>query len=641
VPVRLEIPVITALVSLIGCSHQKLDGFQQAKPILSILRKNFVASGNWYIACSSELSEKTMSSISGSSTTVSSYLKDLQQDLEAELKNARQKSAEEQDRSDQRLSELKQKYESENQRSVEDLRRNHEESSVRERNQHREEVKRLQQDGYDRRGKSLAESEREFTRMSESVKQAQAEARARATKAEAIAEKRAEQSGRAAQERSVEDTRTYRDAQASQQAELRESVKRSLDLEKYYKQDRADGRRQAYAEIEGEFRKDREILERQLRTEIEGLREKSSRKLDNDSLRQSEITHERDVRHANQIRSREAEHHSAQQDISRRFDTFADQVEHRESGTVKSLERELELQRKDLAAAFERTHQEQARNYQERLSTQQDRSQEEIQDLTEQLLESKGMPDPRKVSPAAYERIRESAIRQSEESIAQREARYKANLDTTRTRAEEVFSDQARTHARDISRINREKTASELHAQAKINLVASESEERVASTRIDKERELVRALSSNDKIRSREMEVLRRKYEEILEGVKNDAADKVLLAREQADFENRMTRRAFSAQQNELIRDYEKRLDDTRAESVEQVKKAQEEAQKTIRELEGKQRDEMERNATISQRRIAQLEQQYQNRERIIARNYQEEIEKLKRSNAQLQSKKS
>ncbi len=582
-----------------------------------------------------------MSSISGSSTAASSYLKDLQQDLEAELKNARQKSAEEQDRNDQRLSELKQKFESENRRAVEDLRRNHEESSVRERNQHRDEVKRLQQDGYDRKGRSLADAEREFTRMAESVRQANAEARDRSTMAESIAEKRIDQAGRAAQARGEADTRTYRDAQASQQAELRESVKRALDLEKHYKQDRADGRRQAYAEIEGEFLKDRDILEKQLRSEIDGLREKSSRKLDTDSLRQDELVHEKDTRHAKQIRSREAEHHSDQQDLSRRFDTFADQVEHRESGTVKSLERELELQRKDLIAGFERTHQDQARNYQERLSTQQQRAQEEIEDLSEQLWESKGMPDPRKVSPAAYERIRESAIKQSEESIAQREARYKANLDTTRTRAQEVYSDQARAHGREVSRINREKTASELHAQAKINLVASESEERVASTRVEKERELVRALSSNDKIRSREMEILRRKYEEILEGVKNDAADKILAAREQADFENRMTRRAFSAQQNELIRDYEKRLDDTRAESVEQVKKAQDESQKTIRELEGRQRDELERNSTISQRRIAQLEQQYQNRERIIARNYQEEIEKLKRSNAQLQSKKS
>jgi len=582
-----------------------------------------------------------MSSISGSSTAVSSYIKDLQQDLETELKSSRQKSAEEQDRNDQRLSELKQKLEAENRRAVEDLRRHHEESSVRERSQHRDEVKRLQQEGYDRAGRSRAEPEREFTRMSESVRQAHAEARDRAAMAESSAEKRAVEASRAAQERSEADTRTYRDAQASQQTALRETVRKALDLEKYYKQERADGRRQAYAEIEGQFLKDRDILEKQFSTEINGHHERASRKIDTDSQRLSEIAHEKDTRHAAQVRSREAEHHSAQQDLSRRFDTFVDQVEHRESGTIKSMERELELQRKDLIAAFERTHQEQARNYQERLSTHQERAQEEIQDLGEQLWESKGTADPNKISPAAYERIRESAIKQSEESISQREARYQANLENTRSRADEVYNDQARSHSRDLSRLNREKASSELHAQAKINLVTSESQERVANTRVEKERELARALSSNDKIRTREAEAMRRKYEEILDGLKNDAADKILLVREQADFENRMTRRAFSAQQNELIRDYEKRLDDTRAESVEQVKKAQEDAQKTIRELEGKQRDEMEKNATTTQRRIDQLEQQYQNRERTIARNYQEEIEKLKRSHAQLQSKKS
>jgi hypothetical protein len=582
-----------------------------------------------------------MSSISGYSSSASSYLKDLQQDLESELKNARQKSGEEQGRAEERISELKQKYENENRRAAEDMRRNHDESSTRERENHRTEVKRLQQEGYDRKGRSLADSEREFTRLSESVRQAQTDARDRASKAESFAEKQAERAARAAQERGDADTLAYRDSQAAQQAELRESVKKALDLQKYYQQEKADGRRQAYAEVEGEFRQDREILEKQFRSEIEGLREKSANKLDTDSLRQSSMAQEKDIEHADQIRRREAEHHSAQQDLSQRFDTYAEELDHRESGTVKVLERELESQRRELIAGFEKTHHEQARNYEDRLGTNRERSQDEIQELSDQLLEAKDMPDPRKISPAAYERIRESTIRQSEESIAQREARFKANLETTRTRAEENYSDQARDHAREVSRLNREKTTAELLAQSKVNLVTSESEERVASTRVDKERELARALTSNDKTRSRELEVLRRKYEEILDGVKNDAADKILLAREQADFENRMTRRAFSAQQNELIRDFEKRLDDTRAESEELVKKSQEEAQKSIRELEEKHRNELDRTTTISTRRLAQLEQQYQNRERTIARNYQEEIEKLKRSNAQLQSKKS
>jgi hypothetical protein len=582
-----------------------------------------------------------MSSISGYTSSATSYIKDLQQDLETELKNARQKSDEDQDRTEERISELKQKYENDNRRAVEDLRRHHDESTTRERENHRSEVKRLQQEGYDRKGRILGDSERELTRMSESVRQAQAEARDRATKAESIAERQAERAARDAQERSDADTLAYRDSQAAQHAELRGSVKKALDLQKYYQQEKADGRRQGYAEVEGEFRRDQEILAKQFHSEIKGLREKSANRVDTDSLRQSALAHEKDTAHAEQIHQREAEHHSALQDLSRRFETHADEVDRKESGAVKVLERELESQRQELLAGFEKTHREQARHYEERLETGREQSQEEIQELTDQLLEAKGMPDPRKVSPVAYERIRESAIRQSEASLARREARFKENLDATRTRAEENYSDQARAHAREVSRLNREKSTAELMAQAKVNLVASESEERVASTRVDKERELARALSSNDKTRTRELEVLRRKYEEILEGVKNDAADKILLAREQADFENRMTRRAFSAQQNELIRDFEKRLDDTRAESEELVKKTQEEAQKSMRKLEEKQRNELDQTTTISTRRLAQLEQQYQNRERTIARNYQEEIEKLKRSNAQLQSKKS
>ena len=102
-----------------------------------------------------------------------------------------------------------------------------------------------------------------------------------------------------------------------------------------------------------------------------------------------------------------------------------------------------------------------------------------------------------------------------------------------------------------------------------------------------------------------------------------------------------MTRKAFYDRQNELIRDYEKRLDDARAESEELLQRGREDTGRSLRELERRHREEMEEAEGLSSKRVAQLEEQYRNRERVMARNYQEEIEKLKRAHAQLQSQKS
>jgi hypothetical protein len=156
-----------------------------------------------------------------------------------------------------------------------------------------------------------------------------------------------------------------------------------------------------------------------------------------------------------------------------------------------------------------------------------------------------------------------------------------------------------------------------------------------------KDNQLENSMQKVHKGYASQLEDQRRQYEDILDAFKNDAAAKATAIRQDAEFNLRMERRTSAARQNELIREYEKRLSDQKNEFVEELKSQKLASEKALMELDRKAHQEQEEQARLGNQQIAQLEQQYQERERVSARNYQDQIEKLKRSNALLQSKKS
>lgn len=582
-----------------------------------------------------------MSGIHGTTSSSTSYLRDLQQDLEEEIQRARKSVDEEQDASDRKLSRQKQRFERDLTETVKDIRENHEESVIRERENHRSEISRLRRENYDRTGRRYADETRQRALLSEQLESAEAMADARAAKSEKFSDERVHRALLASQEREQKDAQTLRDAHARETGELRDQVHAALELERRYSADRADGRQEGYREVEDEFLDQRRILEQQFQSELNSQKQKSSGREEELRAKHAEVMREHEQTHTDRIRRQEAEHMLNRRELGDAYDENIDQITKRTEGTEARFHDKLAYQRESQARAYDRTVRNQARHYEEQLARSRTAGRESAEQLEAELLEARTMPDPRRIAPVAYQKIQDAARTQADEIIKTRETQHAETLRAAKERARQTYEDQNHQHAYEVSRLNREKTRNELMAQTRVNRVASEAEERVQSIRVDKEREMTRTLGSNNRIHSREMELTRRNYEEIVANLRNEHEDKLLLIRDQMEFENRMLRRASANRENELTRDYEKRLDETKADSSEQLKRAQADAENRVRELEERQRDELNRMTAIHDRRVAQLEQQFENRERMMARNYQDEIEKLKRANAHLLAKKS
>ena len=137
------------------------------------------------------------------------------------------------------------------------------------------------------------------------------------------------------------------------------------------------------------------------------------------------------------------------------------------------------------------------------------------------------------------------------------------------------------------------------------------------------------------------LEHQRRQYDEIMTTSKNDASAKMQALRQEGDFNMKMAQRSFNAQQNELIREYEKKLADQKVEHDKTLDEIKSSAERTVREAGRQARVDSEAQARANEQKLAQIEMQHKERERYVTQNYQDDLEKMKRSNALLIQKKS
>ena len=119
-----------------------------------------------------------------------------------------------------------------------------------------------------------------------------------------------------------------------------------------------------------------------------------------------------------------------------------------------------------------------------------------------------------------------------------------------------------------------------------------------------------------------------------------DNATRLQEIRTQAEFEKRGMRREYQAQTADLIRGYEKKLADQKVESTEQLRDLKAKLDSQGREQDRRLKQVLADQARSYEHRLAESEAQARDRERMYARNHEEELDKVKKANALLLSKK-
>ncbi len=265
----------------------------------------------------------------------------------------------------------------------------------------------------------------------------------------------------------------------------------------------------------------------------------------------------------------------------------------------------------------------------------------QISALEKELQKQKTSKDTALVPPAAEAEIRNTITMGYEKKL-------NTEIDKNKTTAEHIQRKYADQYQKVIEDSNEKMTLQNQQVSAENTFdrkrfldSMNELEDRTDTKLRDKQYDHNRENENLFRQFGNLMERQRKDYDHILQNSRDDSENRLSGFRQEAEINSKTAYRAFNGKQNELIRDYEKKLGDQKAESDFKIEDLKTQSQTDLRDMERHNKQELELQSKGYEQRIAQLETQGKERERYISQLYQDELERTKRSYELLSKKKS
>jgi hypothetical protein len=423
--------------------------------------------------------------------------------------------------------------------------------------------------------------------------------------------------------------------------QLRDKVTEILDHERRYGKDASQARSDAYRELEDEQRTQTRIMQDSYIRKIDKLHQQAK---DADSYfahLQDKTLKEKDTHFAKVISDQNRTEHLNRKDLQESFTKERDALELRRQREADASGQRLDQALAHSSADREKALYNQARAYQTTMANQKTSDGERIASLEREIQRRSTSSDSSDISPAAEEAVRNSVSqelykafdeeknrnRRSEDHI---QRNYRDRLEATVRHAEERETKLSRSGASETHRLLQD-------AQNQMEETEYQKQQALVSMRVEQDRQQ----ESFSRTYGQSLEKQRHEYEQIIHTLREDASNRLDAQRQENEFASRMTHRTFAQRQNELIREYDRKLADQKLQYEAQLEGVKSEAAKTIRDSERQTKQALEDQSRSYDQRIAQLEMTNKEREKRISENYEDSLEKLKRSNALLIQKKS
>lgn len=441
----------------------------------------------------------------------------------------------------------------------------------------------------------------------------------------------------------MSDERAYSGAKShgKETAALRDQLKDLTQAQSDYVSSKGSAQAEAVKEFEDEWRMRQKLVEdgyedqiRKLKRQL-GETEEYMGALNNRNLR------EKDLHYTKIIKANNQENHKMHKDLADSRIRDREQMDLRMKLDQQHAAESSGRQLYEANVAKDEALRKQALAYQESMGSQKNQDNTKIESLQRQLQESRTSDDTSLISPAAEAAVRKAVVSEYEKILAEEHGRNRRSEESIQTdyshRLNDTIFDKDDQSAKTASL-----TQQDRHNERMLLMEGIKDAEFMKETTLrNQDLSHTRELERMNKAYARMLEGQRRQYEEILSTQKNDATVKLQGTRQELEFESKMASRAFSEKQNELIRTYEKKLVDQKSEYEDVIREVKADTDKKVREADRIRRQALEEQGRAYDQKIAQLEVQQKERERYMTQNFQDELEKVKRSNAELVKKKS
>lgn len=564
----------------------------------------------------------------------SSALQRMKDSYESDLSRSRSESEKE-------IQKLKKEYEGE----ITARKNEYQEQMGEERASAREEIRKLKEDLYDSNGKRSAKEMRDRledrAKLEDYRETIETDASRRVEKVTQFAESRLQRMGQESSKKIEEALRAERRSHREENKPLYQELAQFRSEGRDVATVKASARQEMIRNFEDDHLKERDYIVGSYETLMDRMKEKSEEEKDLYARKLNEAQIESNARTKKLLGSQKAEfkqtldnertrHHAQETDQHRQMQAQQERFERGQKQLIENNARDMgrALDSKDQAYT----------GYLEKNAKQ---VQAELKARENLIRDLQTTTDPRKVSPDLVRRLQER-----EEGRYHQKLEKAMNLDRARLEAARARDHQERSELRDhydghLRAMHQEhQKAEDQRSRLFLDAVSDmqQNQESQAQTLEDRAKKAVARLHSENQKNS--VQVAQRHRQEMVEQRDSLQEQKARLAQEK-DFEKKLQDREWMIRLNDQRRIYEQKMDIDRDRHEQEMAVLRSDYEDRIRDLERTARRITEEKDRNLEHVVKQQALSFKEKEKFLVEHYEEELDKMKRTNAHLIAKKS
>jgi hypothetical protein len=354
-----------------------------------------------------------------------------------------------------------------------------------------------------------------------------------------------------------------------------------------------------------------------------------------------DVTRDKDRQYTDIIRNTDQSHASELQNLERSFDAYSSQVQKKQQEESARRDEVLNNQIQAMGEEKETALINQAKNYQTSANVQREQDQDTIKELEKSVQKTKTSEDISSVSPAAEENIRKKISKG-----------YEKTLRTARDQQNQIQEEMYGRHREEINEAREGYQSALTRANHEFESLQSRQSKEFFGSMVENEMDTNSKLQEKEAQSDRQAESLHRHYSRLLDRQKRgyeDAFDanriiaqnKVNDVRQESELALRVAHKDYVSKANLIVKDYEKKLADQKETYENKLDDIRTKNSMELHNSEIKQKLELETQAKGYDQKLAQIQVQAKERERVISQNFQDELDRTKRAYELVLQKKS
>lgn len=586
-----------------------------------------------------------MSGISSSTDSGQNYYRQRIDDLENQVHDQLQHDR---DTAEKQSTELKKSYDKAAERQTRDVRdtdeaisQHSQEMIRRERDEARNQVAESRKQLYDRMGKVNQEGAFDKTYLRDNLKDLQREYDLKSRKLEETTEAAEEARDRELERRAQDASETLERSHERETADLHEQMRSLHKAAGQY----ARARSQATADVRRDFDSERTSQENMIREgyedQIAAMKRQTSRSEDAMANKKEAVLDEQADHYTGLIAQQDRANAKRIEELQRTFqDTIRQEHEadlKRQAQVSDDLHRQLSGQKNEYERAFERQQDASRKDLESHAKI----DRQEIKQLQDDVHQRKTSLDYSYLNPAMEAKIRRTFAED-----------YQKKLDADIKRTDERTQSLKQNYQSRLSELDARQRTQYTRLHQEFNSQQSQDRSQFLDQMSEMERSHRVEVRNKDSEASHQIEAVRRTYTQLLDRQKqdydqlladlhSDAVDKLTAARRDSNLALKMAHQEMVDQTSTVIHQYEKKLQDEKDGYESQLNELKSAMARDKSESERRTRQLLDQQSHVYEQKIAQMEFQSKERERMITENYQDQMDRIRRAHALQQQTKS